>query len=186
MKINNGDKVRVTNMANAFAKFMNVNVGDEFIVEAIDARHNVHLVSVDDKKHLTFSANLLDKYFEKVEDEFFYDIDDDDFDYIAEIFSESNFVVTNAFNKCTIVACQLPNGFVIVESSSCVDPDNYDEEVGIENCLNKIKDKVIELEAYLYHEECSCHEYDECDNEDDDEDEDCDCEDCPHCGECGK
>ena len=181
MKFNNGDKVRIMDVDNAFAKFMNLSVGDEFIVENIDDEHGAHLVSVEENKRLVFSANLIDKYFEKVEDEAFYDIDDDEFGYIAEILSESKFNVTSVFGKCTIVACQLPNGFVIVESSSCVDPENYDEEIGIENCMNRIKDKVIELEAYIRHN---------IENVLDDDDEDTynpcpyeDCDNCP-CGEC--
>lgn len=49
----------------------------------------------------------------------------------------------------TVVRCVLRNGFVIVESSSCVDPANYSEEMGTEICLNKIKDKIWELLGFL-------------------------------------
>ena len=49
----------------------------------------------------------------------------------------------------TVVRCVLRNGFVIVESSSCVDPANYSEKMGEEICLNKIKDKVWELLGFL-------------------------------------
>lgn len=52
-------------------------------------------------------------------------------------------------NKTTIVHCVLPNGFVIVESSSCVDPENYDEKIGAEICLKRIENKVWELEGYV-------------------------------------
>jgi hypothetical protein len=51
--------------------------------------------------------------------------------------------------KTTIVHCVLPNGFVIVESSSCVDPSNYDEKLGAEICLKRIENKVWELEGYV-------------------------------------
>ena len=43
----------------------------------------------------------------------------------------------------------MPNGFVITESSACVDPDNYNEDRGIDICLDKIVDKIWELEGYL-------------------------------------
>jgi hypothetical protein len=43
----------------------------------------------------------------------------------------------------------LPNGFVIVQSSSCVDPANYDHELGTKICLERVEDKVWELEGYL-------------------------------------
>lgn len=44
--------------------------------------------------------------------------------------------------KITIVIATLVNGFTIVESSACVDPSNYSEEIGAEICKDKIKDKV--------------------------------------------
>lgn len=53
------------------------------------------------------------------------------------------------FGKTTIVAAQLPSGFVIVESSSCVDPDNYDEKIGLEICIDRITNKIWELEGYV-------------------------------------
>jgi len=45
-------------------------------------------------------------------------------------------------DKITIVVATLRNGFTIVESSACVDPANYSEEMGKEICIEKIKDKV--------------------------------------------
>jgi hypothetical protein len=53
-----------------------------------------------------------------------------------------------AFGKTTIVTAQLENGFVIVESSSCVDPANYDADIGYGICIKRIEDKVWELEGY--------------------------------------
>jgi hypothetical protein len=50
--------------------------------------------------------------------------------------------------KTTVVAVTLPSGFVIVESSSCVDPDNYDGNIGFDICMNRIRNKVWELEGY--------------------------------------
>lgn len=49
----------------------------------------------------------------------------------------------------TVVRGVLKNGFVIVESSSCVDPTNYSEKMGEEICLGKIKDKIWELLGFL-------------------------------------
>ena len=42
----------------------------------------------------------------------------------------------------------MPNGFVIVASSSCVDPSNYDPEIGIKICKKEIENKLWELEGY--------------------------------------
>jgi hypothetical protein len=50
--------------------------------------------------------------------------------------------------KSTVVVCILPNGFEIVESSSCVDATNYDHSVGIRICKERIANKVWQLEGY--------------------------------------
>lgn len=68
---------------------------------------------------------------------------------VDELMESCDIAVTTAFDKCTIVACKLPNGFVIVESSSCVDPANYDEDMGVDICMKNIEKKVWELEGYL-------------------------------------
>lgn len=49
-------------------------------------------------------------------------------------------------DKTTVVRAVLRNGFEIVESSACVSAENYDEKLGAEICMSKIKDKVW---AYL-------------------------------------
>lgn len=49
----------------------------------------------------------------------------------------------------TVVRCVLRNGFVIVESSSCVDPANYSEEMGAKICRERIKNKIWELLGFL-------------------------------------
>lgn len=50
--------------------------------------------------------------------------------------------------KTTVVTLTLPNGFVIVESSSCVHPENYDHELGKEICLKHAVDQIWKLEGY--------------------------------------
>lgn len=51
--------------------------------------------------------------------------------------------------KTTVVRAVLKNGFVIVESSSCVSAENYDEKLGEDICMEKIKDKVWMLLGFL-------------------------------------
>jgi hypothetical protein len=51
--------------------------------------------------------------------------------------------------KTTLVRVELSNGFEIVESSSCVDAANYNETMGKEICLERIKNKVWELLGFL-------------------------------------
>lgn len=51
--------------------------------------------------------------------------------------------------KTTVVRAVLKNGFTIVESSSCVSAENYDEKMGEKICMEKIRDKVWELLGFL-------------------------------------
>lgn len=67
---------------------------------------------------------------------------------IDDLFNRSEKKIETCFDKCTVMTIQLPNGFVIVESSACVDKNNFSEEIGIEICTRKIKDKIWELEGY--------------------------------------
>lgn len=51
--------------------------------------------------------------------------------------------------KTTVVRATLKNGFEIVEASSCVSEENYDEDLGGAICLSKIKDKIWMLLGFL-------------------------------------
>jgi len=51
--------------------------------------------------------------------------------------------------KTTVVKATLVNGYVITESSSCVDPSNYDAKLGEKICTKRIKDKVWELLGFM-------------------------------------
>jgi hypothetical protein len=49
---------------------------------------------------------------------------------------------------CTYVTVRMLNGFTLRESTTCVDPANYDEEIGKQICLKKIEDKIWYLLGY--------------------------------------
>ena len=51
--------------------------------------------------------------------------------------------------KTTGVRAVLKNGFEIVESSSCVSAENYDEKLGEEICMERIRNKIWELLGFL-------------------------------------
>ena len=57
--------------------------------------------------------------------------------------------VSTLGDKVTVVRATLRNGFELVESSACVSPENYDEELGAKICMEKIKDKVWFLLGFL-------------------------------------
>ena len=64
-------------------------------------------------------------------------------DFIREV------EVTTMGDRTTVVRAVLRNGFVLVESSSCVSAENYDEQLGADICLRHIKDKVWMLLGFL-------------------------------------
>lgn len=67
---------------------------------------------------------------------------------IDSLYSKSDRKIEKYWDKCTVVTIQLPNGFILVEHSACIDPRNYDEQIGLDICERKIKDKLWELEGY--------------------------------------
>lgn len=53
----------------------------------------------------------------------------------------------------TYVTIRMKNGFTLRESTTCVDPENYNEEIGKEICLKRLEDKVWLLLGYQLQEE---------------------------------
>lgn len=68
---------------------------------------------------------------------------------IDELLEKSEINVKTVYGKVTVVSCKLPNGFVITEASGAVDPANYDEKIGTEICMERIENKLWELEGYV-------------------------------------
>jgi hypothetical protein len=64
-------------------------------------------------------------------------------DFIKEVHSQT------IGEKTTLVRVTLVNGFELIESSACVDKANYDNKLGTEICLDKIKDKIWMLLGFL-------------------------------------
>ena len=51
--------------------------------------------------------------------------------------------------KTTLVHATLQNGFTIKKTRACVDPENYDENIGAQICLERIKNEVWYLLGFL-------------------------------------
>ena len=64
-------------------------------------------------------------------------------DFVAQVYVET------MGEKTTVVRAVLRNGFELVEASACVSKENYDEQLGAEICMKKIKDKVWLLLGFL-------------------------------------
>ena len=67
---------------------------------------------------------------------------------IDALMKDAEISISTTHEKCTVVSVKLKNGFVITETSACVDKANYDVEKGKEICLQRIKNKLWELEGY--------------------------------------
>lgn len=197
--LNNGDKLVVTKTVAGFLK-----EGDIVKVVNVSESGVISFAFGENFEHMgMMTGTECEEHFKIVEEE----APAVSWELVDEIMENSEFEVHTVFDKCTVVSCRLPNGFVIVESSACVSPKNYNQEIGTNICLDKIANKILELEAYKLHEnvieKCSerckpecylncCEDCEECnrdciyDDEDDnflcdeDECEGCDDLDCIH------
>ena len=52
-------------------------------------------------------------------------------------------------DKTTVVQATCKNGFTIIDGSACVDPNNFNMEIGKECCMEHNKDKVWKLLGFL-------------------------------------
>ena len=69
--------------------------------------------------------------------------------HVNDLISKSKVTDIKMGDKTTVVCLQLPNGFEMIQSSACVDVDNYDHNVGVNICMERIRGKIYELEGYL-------------------------------------
>lgn len=72
---------------------------------------------------------------------------------VKDIIKNSKIEVSKMGQKTTVVHCTLPNGFELVESSACVNPEDYAENVGRAVCMEKVTDQVWKLLGYLRQQE---------------------------------
>lgn len=142
--LTNGDKLVVTKKVASF-----LNEGDIVEVTNVTDDGIISFAFGEGLMHMgVMNMAECEAHFEKVVEKTKAEVHTITEEYIAEIMENSEFETHTAFDKCTIVSCRLPNGFVITESSSCVNPEDYDSDLAEEICFNKIADKIWELEAY--------------------------------------
>lgn len=77
---------------------------------------------------------------------------------VKRIMAESSWYDEKFDARTTLVKCTMPNGWSVVETSSCIDPAEYDHETGVEICKGRIEDEIWKLEAYLL--TCQRHDLD--------------------------
>ena len=67
---------------------------------------------------------------------------------IALIAATAKYATMKLGAKTTLVHMTLPNGFELVETSSCVDPANYNQRIGEDICKRRLVDRLCQLEGY--------------------------------------
>lgn len=70
-------------------------------------------------------------------------------DRLEEVLGNAKVETMKVGEKTTLLHVTLPNGYTITETSSCVDPANYDHDLGCQICMKRVEEKVWELEGYL-------------------------------------
>ena len=180
--LNKNDKIVLVKKMGMFD-----NIGEVCDVTAVEEDGTIWFAFGGGKHLGCMSEDEFEKYFEVYEEP-----ERMTFDDAMDIVEHCDIMVDTVFDRCTVMCCQLPNEFVIVESSACIDKDMYSEEVGIRICKEKIAAKILELNAYNTLEEmyddCCQDDYDINPDCEDYEDENCceECEDdCMYCGNYG-
>lgn len=126
-------------------------VGKQFILLA---KHTDCVVFVSDfiaksyPKFVCVSYPIAVTAFEKVEKKEYNSEYFTDNDFFNRALINADIEVQTIFHKTTIVAVRFANGFVMVESSSCVTEQNYNKELGIKLCIKKIEQKYMEHIAF--------------------------------------
>lgn len=174
--LNTGDKIILTNEMGMFT-----NVGEVCEVVQVEDNGNIWFTFGNGMHLGCMSSDEFEKYFEVCEEPGHMTMDD-----AMAMIDESEVIVETVFDRCTVVCCKLPNDFVIVESSACLDPDAYSEQIGVNICRRKIAEKILELNAYKeLDEQHDDYDYDDDYDCDDLCDDDCDDYDyCAHCSGC--
>lgn len=72
--------------------------------------------------------------------------------YIDEILNSSKIEKVITHSKIVTLNVTLPNGYVISANGAVVDWKNFNDFLGYETALKIIRDKVRELEGYLFQE----------------------------------
>lgn len=68
---------------------------------------------------------------------------------IEELIENSAEAVWEPFPGITVMAWQLPNGYVIVDQSGTIDPNEYSRDIGEKFCREHLKTKLWQLEGYM-------------------------------------
>lgn len=72
---------------------------------------------------------------------------------VDKVINESEVHDEKWWDNLTVVSVKLKNGWTITETSACVDPANYDHELGKSICMKKIEDQVWKMLGWTLNDE---------------------------------
>ena len=64
---------------------------------------------------------------------------------VDKVIEEADIRDEKWWDNLTVVSVKLKNGWTITQTSACVDPANYDHELGVSICMKKIEDEIWKL-----------------------------------------
>lgn len=67
---------------------------------------------------------------------------------VDRLLEDATIVDGTVYDNGTLMSVKLECGYAITVTSECMDPEDYDHEVGLEICREKVYEKLAGLEAY--------------------------------------
>lgn len=67
---------------------------------------------------------------------------------IDALMAGAEFSTSKLHGNTTVVTAQFANGWTMTEQSACIDPANYDHELGTKLCKERIENELWKLEGY--------------------------------------
>ena len=141
-KIERGNTIRLVKPMGAFK-----NVGELCPVTEVD---NTAIVFRFGKVHLgCISYDEFDKYFELVTSK----VPETLKQRVDAILREATIYERVSFDRCLTLSVKLKNGYILIESCASMDRDSFDVDACKKACMDKIHERLTELEIYRMHAE---------------------------------
>ena len=65
---------------------------------------------------------------------------------IDKLMNDSKYRTYECFGRMTMVAMMLPDGRIITGESELFEPESYNHDAGVAQCMDRIRDKIASLD----------------------------------------